>query len=204
MIVVLALVALTSWRVECETVSYRSGGDTVQAQLCMPSGNRPHPALVLIHPVTGLSSWVRDQGERLAAEGYLTIAIDLYRGRHGTDGPSGFARIGVMGWCAGGSLALTLAQSDSGLRVAIIRYPTSFARQEVVSDSVGIARIGASVLGVFGAKDSQVPMDNVRAFERMMKRLAKDLTSIVYPEADHGFELPGSRPGRSRQHHLTT
>lgn len=230
---IVSLLVIALPRIECETVAYRSGDETIQAQLCLPAGKGPFPALMLIHPVTGLSSWVRDQAERLASEGYMTLAIDLYRGRHGTDGPSGFAiarqvpqgrrerdadaalaflrtrsevdrsRIGVLGWCGGGSLALMLAQTDTGIRVAIIRYPTSFARQEVVTDSVRISRITARVLGVFGAKDSQVPMDNVRSFEGMMSRLRKNFTAIVYPEADHGFELPGSRHGRYRPQDAT-
>jgi len=65
-------------------VSYKSGEDTVQAVLYTPQGKGPFPALVVIHEWWGLNDWVKEQASKLADEGYVTIAVDLYRGKVAT------------------------------------------------------------------------------------------------------------------------
>src|ERR1700691_2783300 len=67
--------------VDPKTVSYKSGDETVQGMLYTPAGKGPFPALIVIHEYWGLSDWVKDQASRLADEGYVTLAVDLYRGR---------------------------------------------------------------------------------------------------------------------------
>ncbi len=66
---------------EGSEVSYLSGKDTVAGYLCVPEGVGPFPAVMVIHEWWGLNDWVRQAAERLAGEGYITLAIDLYRGQ---------------------------------------------------------------------------------------------------------------------------
>ena len=66
---------------DAKDVSYRSGDETVHAILFTPPGHGPFPALIAIHAVGGLDDWVKQQASRLSDEGYLTLAVDLYRGR---------------------------------------------------------------------------------------------------------------------------
>src|SRR5512146_1131442 len=69
-----------------KTVSYKSGDETVQASMYTPTGQGPFPALVVIHEWWGLVPWVKEQANKLADEGYVTLAVDLYRGK-ATDSP---------------------------------------------------------------------------------------------------------------------
>ena len=48
--------------------------------LAVPVGPGPRPGVVVIHEAFGLNSDTRSAGGRLAAEGYLALAPDLYAG----------------------------------------------------------------------------------------------------------------------------
>src|SRR5437660_9533418 len=68
-----------------EKVVYRSNGDTLTGFLYRPAGKEPFPALILVHGDFGLTDWVKAQARRLAERGYVTLAVDLYRGDVPTD-----------------------------------------------------------------------------------------------------------------------
>src|SRR5438270_12995201 len=79
-----ALFATTSFAAEGKansTVSYKSGKETVQAELYTPKGKGPFPAVIVIHEWWGLNDWVKEQAAKLADEGYVALAVDLYRGK---------------------------------------------------------------------------------------------------------------------------
>src|SRR5262245_49308550 len=63
-----------------QTVSYPAGKDTVQGVLFHPAGRGPFPAVVVVHGDFGLNEGVKEQAKRLADQGYVTLAVDLYRG----------------------------------------------------------------------------------------------------------------------------
>lgn len=50
--------------------------------LVFPQGRGPHPGLVVIHEADGLNDHIKDVSRRLADEGYLTLAVDLFAGRN--------------------------------------------------------------------------------------------------------------------------
>src|SRR5580700_154646 len=131
------LVSLSlSFAADGKAVSYKSGDETVQAVLYTPSGKGPFPAVIVIHEWWGLNDWVKDQASKLADQGYVTLAIDLYRGKVATtpdeaheimrgvpedrakrDLHAAFEflaaqpnvrkdRIGAIGWCMGGGYSL--------------------------------------------------------------------------------------------------
>ena len=64
-----------------ETITLRSGDETVSAYLAVPDSGGPHPALVVIHEWWGLNDWVKEQAQKFAEQGYMTLAVDLYRGK---------------------------------------------------------------------------------------------------------------------------
>src|SRR5450755_621382 len=66
---------------DSKPVSYKSGDETVRGILYSPSGNGPFPALIVIHEYWGLNDWVKQQAGKLADQGYVALAIDLYRGK---------------------------------------------------------------------------------------------------------------------------
>src|SRR5580704_8467533 len=84
LLTLLCLLVTSSVAADSRKVSYKSGSDTVDALLYTPAGKGPFPALVVIHEFWGLNDWVKEQASKLADEGYVTLAIDLYRGKVAT------------------------------------------------------------------------------------------------------------------------
>src|SRR5512141_1386940 len=80
-VAVVLLSTLCAFAATGKQVSYKSGDETVTAQLFTPAGKGPFPALVVIHEWWGLNDWVKEQASNLADQGYATLAVDLYRGQ---------------------------------------------------------------------------------------------------------------------------
>src|SRR5437660_9455481 len=78
---VLVLAASSLFAATETDVSYASGGETVHGKLYTPPGVGPFPALIVIHPRTGLSDWLKEQASKLSDLGFVTLAVDLFRGK---------------------------------------------------------------------------------------------------------------------------
>src|SRR5688572_14702581 len=63
-----------------ETVKFGKG-EEASGFLVTPEGKGPSPAVVVIQEWWGLDNWVKDQARKLAKEGYVALAVDLYRGK---------------------------------------------------------------------------------------------------------------------------
>ena len=194
-----------------QTVSYKSGAETVSGLLVTPEGKGPFPAVVVIHEWWGLDNWVKDQARALAKEGYAGLAVDLYRGRvtdkqeeaHQLmsgmpadralrDLKAAFAylkgrkdvrgdRIGSLGWCMGGRYSLALPTEEPALAAAVAYYGAP------PTDEAAIARIKAPVLGNFGGEDKGPSPEQVKAFEAALKKAGKTVDVKIYPGAGHAF-----------------
>jgi carboxymethylenebutenolidase len=194
-----------------QTVSFKSGADQASGLLVTPEGRGPFPAVVVVQEWWGLDDWVKDQARALAKEGYVALAVDLYRGKvtakqeeahqlmMGTppdqalrDLRAGFVhlqahpsvrkdRIGALGWCMGGRYALELATVEPGLAAVVAYYGAP------PTDPAKIAAIRAPVLGSFGAEDKGPTPEQARAFEAAMKKAGKTIEVKVYPGAGHAF-----------------
>lgn len=214
-----ALVAISSFAAEGKQVSYRSGDETVNAMLYMPSGKGPFPALVVVHEYWGLNDWVKEQASKLADQGYMTLAVDLYRGKVAGDQgeahelmrgvPEDRAKrdlaaafdyvksrkdvdakhIGVIGWCMGGGYALDTALLEPTLAAAVINYG------HLATEPAELKKINAPILGIFGGQDRGIPVEDVHKFERQMKKYGKKIEVVVYPDAGHAFENPNNKEG---------
>src|SRR5450631_2547045 len=77
-------VALSALAADGKPVSYKSGDETVNGVVYTPAGKGPFPALIVIHEWWGLNDWVKEQASKLADQGYVALAIDLYRGKVAT------------------------------------------------------------------------------------------------------------------------
>jgi len=202
-----------------ETVSYKSGDDTVTSYLALPSGGGKHPAIVVIHEWWGLNDWVKEQAQKFAEQGYVALAVDLYRGKVAAnpddahilmrglpddrgirDLEAAFAylssrpdvnptKIGSIGWCMGGSWSIKLAVDQPKLAACVVNYGW------LPSDAALIAKIKAPVLGNFGAEDQGIPPKDVKAFETAMKADGKTADVKIYDGAGHAFENPNNQQG---------
>jgi len=219
LIVVSMLLALPCFGATSKPVSYKSGDDTVQGVLYTPAGKGTFPGLVVIHEWWGLNDWVKDQASRLADEGYVTLAVDLYRGKVATTPdlahelmrgvPEDRAardlhaaveflkslanvkktHIGSIGWCMGGGYSLDLALQEPSLRAAVVNYG------HLATDPKSLGKINAAILGIFGGQDRGIPVDDVRKFEQSLRDLGKSVEIHIYPEAGHAFENPNNASG---------
>ncbi len=221
-IVAVALIAMlpaSSFAADGKPVSYQSGTETVNALLYTPPGKGPFPALVVIHEYWGLNDWVKEQASKLADQGYVVLAIDLYRGKVATTPDEAHeimrgvpedrasrdllaastylrsqknvdsARVGSIGWCMGGGYAFNLAVNDPKLKAVVINYG------HLASDDATLKKINAAVLGIFGGQDRGIPPADVKKFEAQMKALGKTVDVHIFPDAGHAFENPNNKTG---------
>jgi carboxymethylenebutenolidase len=205
-----ALPAVTAHAGE-QTVSYKSGGETVSGFLARPEGKGPFPAVVVIQEWWGLNDWVKDQARALAKEGYVALAVDLYRGKVAAQQEEAHqlmmgappdrilrdlkaalaflraradvrkGRVGAIGWCMGGRWSLALAVEDPDLAAVVAYYGAP------PTDAAAIAKIKAPILGNFGADDKGPSPDQVRAFEAALKAAGKSIDVKIYEGAGHAF-----------------
>jgi carboxymethylenebutenolidase len=61
-----------------EMVKYDTEGDAVSAYLAYPDDKKKHAGVILIHAIFGLDGHIKDVANRLAAEGYVVLAPDLF------------------------------------------------------------------------------------------------------------------------------
>src|ERR1700679_2520850 len=73
--------SLCAFAAQGKAVSYKSGDETVNGILYTPAGQGPFPALIVIHEYWGLNDWVKEQAGKLTDQGYVSLAIDLFRGK---------------------------------------------------------------------------------------------------------------------------
>lgn len=215
----LLLLATSSLAATSRNVSYKSGDESVQGILYAPEGKGPFPAILVIHEWWGLNDWVKEQAGKLSDQGYVTLAVDLYRGKVATtpdeaheimrgvpedrakrDLHAAFEfvksqpnvkkdRIGSIGWCMGGGYSLDVALGDPTLKADVINYG------HLVTDPSSVEKIQASVLGIFGAQDRGIPVEDVKKFESLMKEKGKKVEIVIYPDAGHAFENPNNKAG---------
>ena len=216
---IILLVAVSSFATDGKSVSYKSGDETVQAILYTPAGKAPFPAIIVIHEYWGLNDWVKEQASKLSDEGYVTLAIDLYRGKVATtpdmaheimrgvpedrakrDLHAAFEflsvqpnvrkdRIGSIGWCMGGGYSLDVALQEPALAADVINYG------HLTTDPEALKKINAPILGSFGGQDHGITPDDVHKFEATLKQLGKQVDVKIYDDAGHAFENPNNKDG---------
>jgi carboxymethylenebutenolidase len=215
----IALFTVASFAADGKPVSYKSGDETVNGILYTPQGKGPFPALVVIHEWWGLNDWVKEEASKLADQGYVALAIDLYRGKVAATPDEAHQimrgvpedranrdllaattflssqknvdakRIGSIGWCMGGGYSLNLAIADPKLKAAIINYG------HLASDDATLKKINAAILGIFGGQDKGIPPADVKKFEAQLKALGKTADIHIFPDAGHAFENPNNKAG---------
>jgi carboxymethylenebutenolidase len=219
LLLLVVLFAVSAFAADGKTVSYKSGDETVQGIVYTPAGSGPFPAMIVIHEYWGLNDWVKEQSSKLADEGYVALAVDLYRGKVATtpdmaheimrgvpedrakrDLHAAFEflasqpnvkkdRIGAIGWCMGGGYSLDVALQEPTLAADVINYG------HLATDRDALKKINAPILGLFGAQDHGITPDDVRKFGETLDQLGKQIQVKIYEDAGHAFENPNNKDG---------
>lgn len=175
----------------------------------------PLPAVIVIHEWWGLNDNVKAMSDRLAAEGYIVLAVDLFGGKVAStpaearaemirvvedsdrasenirqaydfvNSVAGAPTIGSLGWCFGGGWSLNTAMLYPDDLDATVIY-----YGQVTADEDELRPVNTPILGIFGEADKGIPISSVREFEAALGRLRKDFEIHVYPGADHAFANP--------------
>lgn len=211
--------SLSAFAADGKSVSYKSGDETVNGILYTPAGKGPFPALLVIHEWWGLNDWVKEQASKFADEGYVALAVDLYRGkvaatpdlahelmrgvpedRARRDLQAAFDflasqpdvrkdRIGSVGWCMGGGYSLNVALAQPKLAAAVINYG------HLATDPAQLKKINAPILGNFGGQDRGIPPEDVKKFQQALDQMGKKNDIKIYPDAGHAFENANNKQG---------
>jgi carboxymethylenebutenolidase len=186
-----------------------------RAYLALPEGRTgPLPAVVVIHEWWGLNPHIQHWADRLAAEGYAALAVDLYGGKVATTPEEAQALMKAVdpaqaqatlarayaflaedpriqakkrasvGWCFGGGWSLQLALAQP-VDAAVMYYG------RVVTDAEALTRIQGKLLGIFANQDQGIPPKDVDAFEAALKEAGVDARILRY-DAQHAFANPSS------------
>ncbi|HSC16809.1 MAG TPA: dienelactone hydrolase family protein [Gammaproteobacteria bacterium] len=186
--------------------------------LAMPQdAAEPLPGIIVIHEWWGLNDEIKAMTRRLAAEGYVALAVDLYGGKTATtpDAAQGllsefyadpdaarrnvqqaydylekyaFApRVASIGWDLGGGWSLQTALLYPGALDAAVMY-----YGQVFTDSERLAPLNVPLLGFFGGNDKSIPVRDVQEFRAKLLDLNKNAEILIVPHADHAFANPAS------------
>jgi carboxymethylenebutenolidase len=188
----------------------------VKHYLSLPADAKaPMPAVLVIHEWYGLNDHIKHWADRLAAEGYAALAVDLYGGKVATtredamkymqavDDKAALATLGAaydflgsdprvqaskraaIGWCFGGGWSLQAAIAKP-LDAAVVYYG------HVTSDVDTLKSIEGKVLGIFGDRDKGIPPADVEAFDQALTA-AGVIHTIHRYDAEHAFANPSGK-----------
>lgn len=180
-----------------------------------PSPDGRYPAVLLLHEWWGLNNETVRMADALAADGYIVLAPDLFRGRLAISVPGALlltattrderiaadldaaraylagvpevdgARIAVVGFCFGGTQAMR-----AGSRWEENGATAIFYGGDPIRESAELGYLGASapVLAIYGAEDRSIPLDRVEQFRSLL--VGREAEVLVYEGVGHAFVDP--------------
>ncbi len=99
-------------------------------------------------------------------------------------------RLGVTGFCRGGRLTWLYASHNPKLKAAVAWYGPIMGTLSDIQPigPMDIAnKLDCPLLGLYGAKDSSIKVDDVKAVQAKAVAAGKTVEIVVYPDAGHGF-----------------
>ncbi|HSM08470.1 MAG TPA: dienelactone hydrolase family protein [Gemmatimonadota bacterium] len=108
----------------------------------------------------------------------LNAAVAYLRGREDLTG-----RVGAMGWCFGGGIALSFGLDGDNHEATAIFYG------RLLDDPQVLASLDHEVYGTFGELDGGIPPEAVASFESALEAAGVERDVHVYDDVGHGFWL---------------
>jgi carboxymethylenebutenolidase len=204
-------------------VQFPANGGTTSGYLATPASGQG-PGVIVLQEWWGLVGHIKAVCDRFAAEGFSALAPDLYHGQTASEpdaagklfmalniaqsekdlrgaakflaGHSSTARLGTVGFCMGGQLALFAGTLNPSVGAVVNFYGI---HPNVKPD---YTRLAGPVLGLFAEKDSFVSPQVAREVDAAIKAAGKSSEIHIYPNVDHAFfndERPDVYDGTAAQ-----
>lgn len=189
-----------------DSLSFNTANGATTAYVSIPDSETTKAVLV-IQEWWGVNDHIKDIANRWAAEGFIAIAPDLYRGKVASNADEagkmmhdlkiedgidtiknalekardsyGLTHFGINGFCMGGTYSLRAACILEGLSAAAPFYG-DIPEEDVLRD------LTVPTIFVSGTKDKWINTEKVAQLEDMVARYELPLTSVKY-ESDHAF-----------------
>ena len=189
-------------------VDFPSNGSTTHGYLATPASGKG-PGILVIQEWWGLVGHIKSVADRFAAEGFTALAPDMYHGQTASE-PDGAgklfmalniaqaekdlrgaaaylaqqstgSKIGAVGFCMGGQLALFAATVNPTVGATVNFYGI---HPNVNPD---YSKLSGPVLGLFAEKDGFVTPQVARDTDAAIKKAGKVSEIHIYPNVDHAF-----------------
>ena len=185
------------------------------ALLAVPN-TPPTVGIVLVPDAYGLDPFTKSEAERLAGEGYLVLAVDIYNGRQTSD-PGDLANLTanlnadtvmktvdagirffhesprfrvdhvvLMGWGVGANYVFQAARDSKTLDGAIMFYGP------LIADAQKVGKFSTPLCAVYPDNDTATPHDSIVAFQHAMKDTGNDFEAW-FMSAGRGWSNPQSK-----------
>lgn len=191
-----------------ETLNIETPNGATTAHVALPDeAGSSNAAVVLIQEWWGINDHIRDLAGRYAKEGYTCIAPDLYRGKITTDAKEASrlmnelpiddglntiksaiakaeqtynpGKIGITGFCMGGTFALRAACEIDSLAAAAPFYGD-------IPDEQILAKLKVPTLFIAGARDGWITPEKVNGLKEVAHKYELPVEVVSY-DADHAF-----------------
>jgi carboxymethylenebutenolidase len=186
------------------TVEFKGNGSMCPGYLAVPEVDESVPGVVVIQD--------KDVTRRMAAEGFVALAPDLYRGVATKEpdearklameldreraikdiqGAVNFLvaredvvpkKIGIIGFCMGGGMASWMSYVGKDVGAVAVFYGGRSALDDETA-----AKVSAPFLGIYGELDTGIPLELVHGNEALLKKHNKICEFHIYPDAPHAF-----------------
>jgi carboxymethylenebutenolidase len=189
-------------------VDFPSNGGTTHGYLATPASGKG-PGVLVIQEWWGLVGHIKKVCDRFAAEGFSALAPDMYHGQTASEPDaagklfmalnigqaekdlrgaaaylaqhSSTGKLGVVGFCMGGQLALFAGTLNPGVGAVVNFYGI---HPNVKPD---YSKLSGPVLGLFAEKDGFVTPQVARDTDAAIKKAGKQSEITIYPNVDHAF-----------------
>jgi carboxymethylenebutenolidase len=191
-------------------VRFESNGQEAEGYLAKPASGSG-PGVVVIQEWWGLVPHIKDVCDRLAGEGFVALAPDLFHGASTTEPDeagklmmgmkideaakdmSGAVdylvgldaasgdKVGSVGYCMGGGLSLYLASLKPQVGACVVYYGALPGAQP------DLAQIQEAVLGHYAENDQWASPATARDLESQLTSLGKQAEFHIYPGTEHAF-----------------
>jgi carboxymethylenebutenolidase len=194
-----------------QNVTFPSAEGEAHGYLALPESGSG-PGVIVVQEWWGLADHIRDVADRLAAQGFVALAPDLFGGWVAHDGAEAAKmmaqlpaeegarlldgavdyllgldavtseRLGTIGFCMGGGFVLALAEQQGDKIAAAVPF---YGVGQAVPNS--FTHVKAAIQGHYAEHDKGYPVAEARKQEQQIRRESGAEVEYFYYDAGHAF-----------------